>query len=179
MTNAWREHPAVEASSRTWADVVQLVHRQHGELANELARIPGLGGSAQLDVCLHVRRLMAVHEALERAVLTPLAGATHDLERVLRAAEQAEAGGVETEIAIAWKRVGVAFVHHVDVIGRAGVDDLHGDLDDRVRAEVAEVLRLWEGRADAYLGNEYDVMLDVALYRIAEASAAHDQEKHP
>jgi hypothetical protein len=52
----------------------------------------------------------------------------------------------------------------------AGVGALRGDLPAPEQAEVAEALRLWEGRGDAFLGNEYDVMLGVALDQVAEAA---------
>ena len=36
---------------------------------------------------------------------------------------------------------------------------------------MSEALRLWEGGGDAFLGNEYDAMLGVALDQIAMAAA--------
>ena len=172
-TAPWRDSPADETPPRSWAEVAALARRQHELLRRELDRIPDLGGSAQLDVCLHARRLLAAHEALEQAVVAARTGTgTHDLGREVRAAELAEVGGTEADVSAAWRRVGVAFVRHVQLVEGAGVGALRGELTPLEQAEVAEALRLWEGRGDAFLGNEYDVMLGVAIEQIAEAAAA-------
>ncbi len=172
MTTAhWYEGPTDETPPRSWGEVAALTRRQHEVLYDELARIPDLGGSAQLDVCLYTRRRLAVHAALEQAVVAARTGAdTHDLGREVRAAELAEADGPEDDVSAAWRRVRAAFVHHVELVEAAGVGALRGDLPAPEQAEVAEALRLWEGRGDAFLGNEYDVMLGVALDQIAEAA---------
>lgn len=168
----WREHPTDEPPPSTWAEVAALARRQHQVLHEELSRIPYLGGSAQLDVCLHTRRRMAAHEALEQAVMTARTGAdTHSLGREVRAAELAEVEGTEDDVSAAWRRVGAAFLRHVELVEGAGVGGRRGDLAPQEQAEVAEALRLWEGRGDAFLGNEYDVMLAVALDQMADAAA--------
>ena len=140
-------------------------------LHEELSRIPDLGGSAQLDVCLHVRRRMAAHEALEQVVTAHTGAGAHSLGREIRAAELAEVDGTQDDVSAAWRRVGVAFVRHVELAEGAGVGGLRGDLAPQEQAEVAEALRLWDGRGDAFLGNEYDVMLAVALDQLADAAA--------
>lgn len=171
-TASWREHPTDETPPSTWAEVAALARRQHQMLHEELSRIPDLGGSAQLDVCLHTRRRMAAHEALEQAVMTARSGAgAHSLGREVRAAELAEIDGTEDDVSAAWRHVGVAFLRHVELAEGAGVGGLRGDLAPQEQAEVAEALRLWEGRGDAFLGNEYDVMLAVALDQMADAAA--------
>lgn len=171
-TDPWREHLTRETSPRSWAEVAALVERQHRLLFDELSRIPGLTGLAQLDVCLHARRRLAVHEALEQAVVTARTGAgTHGLGREIRAAELAEAEGTEAVVSAAWRRLRAAFVRHVELVEAAGVGALTGELDPQERSEVAQALRLWEGEGDAFLGNEYDVMLGVALQQIVEAAA--------
>jgi hypothetical protein len=171
-TGPWREHLTGETPPRSWAEVAALAERQHRVLFDGLSRVPDLTGSAQLDVCLHARRRLAVHEALEQAVVTSRTGAdTHGLGREIRAAELAEATGTEAAVSAAWRRLRAAFVRHVELVEGTGVGALEGELDRRERAEVAEALRLWEGEGDAFLGNEYDVMLGVALQQIVEAAA--------
>jgi hypothetical protein len=170
-TGPWREAPTYEPPPATWAEVEALTRRQHELLLEEVSRIPDLGGSAQRDVCLHARRRMAAHAALEQAVTSRTGAPTHDLGREIRAAELAEAHSTEDDVAAAWRQVGVAFVRHIELAEGAVVGGLHGELTPREHAEVSEALWLWEGGGDAFLGNEYDAMLGVALDQIAEAAS--------
>lgn len=170
----WHDAPTDTAALSSWADVAALVRDQHAALDQELNRVPDLAGFALLDVCLHLRRTLAVHaaleSALESALATPATGAVDDLGRVVRAAEEAEARGDEAAVVTAWRRVRVAFVHHVDQVEATGPIDLAGRLDPAEAAIVAEAVRLWDGRGDASLGHEYDVMCAVAAARLTDAA---------
>ncbi len=166
MTESWREQELADDGS-TWNDVASVVERQHAELSEELGRIPALTGSARLDVSLHLRRRLAVHEALERVLLAPqLVDPLDDLRRVIAAAEGAEAGGDDADVAAAWVRARAAFVRHVEI----PVLPSHRDLSAAQRAVLDEAVRLWKDQGAAYLGNEYDAMLNLALQQLSEAA---------
>jgi hypothetical protein len=167
MTESWREQELAGDGS-TWDDVAAVVSRQHAELNEELGRIPTLSGSARLDVSLHLRRRLAVHEALERVLLAPpVADPLDGLRRVIAAVEGAEADGDDADVAAAWVRARAAFVRHVEV----SVSPSHGDLSAAQRAVLDEAVRLWEDGGDAYAGNEYDAMVNLALQQLAEAAS--------
>lgn len=169
MIDPWYQDPRLDAGPRTWSELVAVVRRQHAALEADLQRIRGLAGSAQLDVCLHARRTLAVHHSLERSLGLPHPGQV-GMGRLVRAAEDAEATGDAEAISAAWSRVRVAFVRHVDQQRSAGRTVPSGTLDDSRRAAVVAAERLWEGRADAALGHEYEVMIGVALDQIREAA---------
>ncbi len=166
MTESWREQELAGDGS-TWNDVAAVVDRQHAELSEALGRIPALTGSARLDVSLHLRRRLAVHEALERVLLAPqIVDPLDDLRRVIAAVEGAEAGGDDADVAAAWVRARTAFVRHVEV----SVSPSHGDLSAAQRAVLDEAVRLWDDGGNAYAGNEYDAMVNLALQQLAEAA---------
>ncbi|HEX5969217.1 MAG TPA: hypothetical protein VFY88_12120 [Intrasporangium sp.] len=167
MTESWREQELADGAS-TWDDVVDVVRRQHAELGEELLRISALTGSARLDVSLLIRRRLAVHEALEHVLVGPVtADPPGGLRPIVEAIEGAEADGDDADVAAAWVRARAAFLQHVE----ASVAPSNGYLSAPQRAVLGEAVRLWEGRADAYLGHEYDVMLNVALQQLSEAAA--------
>jgi hypothetical protein len=166
MTESWREQELAGDGS-TWNDVAAVVGRQHAELSEELGRIPALTGSARLDVSLHLRRRLAVHQALERVLLAPQAvDPLEDLRRVMGAAEGAEADGDDADVAAAWVRARAAFVRHVEIPGLPS----HGDLSAAQRAVLDEAVRLWKDEGAAYLGSQYDAMLNLALQQLAAAA---------
>ncbi|KRF29403.1 hypothetical protein ASG94_20690 [Nocardioides sp. Soil805] len=149
----------------------ELAHRlaaQHEELREEWCRVPRLHAGAREDVFLHARRRLAVHVALEHAVLGPrldsVREAEAELDREVVAAEGEEPESLGFDAACA--RVAVSFLRH-----SATVDEhvLAGVLPDDERQAVAAALALWDGAGDAYLGNTWSEMRETAVAQITRA----------
>jgi hypothetical protein len=154
--------------------VASLLRHQREELRGTVGRLPHLRGSAREDVFLRVRRLLAVHEALERRVVTPRAGGEESPSAApfVRAAEQADHESPDFDVACARM-----VASHLGPSPRhaPGRTDRPGDgLADEDRAVVGAAVRLWHGEGEAYLGNSYDEML-AAVEEQLDTSAEHGE----
>ncbi len=149
----------------TGDELAELLAIQHLELREAWCRVPLLHAGAREDVFLHARRRLAVHVALEHAVLgtrlEDLQGALVELDREVLAAEGEEPESLGFDAACA--RVAVSFLRHsatVDGLVMAGV------LPGPEREAVATAIALWDGVGDAYLGNTWDEMRETALAQL-------------
>jgi len=159
-------HPVV-----TGDEVIGLLGRQHAELRALLCRVPRLHDGAREDVFLRVRRLLAVHLELETVLVLPRLeavpdGFRPDEEIVAAEQEELESGGFASAMA----RVAVVFRRHVGVLGGVRLSD---QLSLREKEAVAAAVRLWDGRGDAYLGNNWTEMVAaVSGQLVSEADSA-------
>ena len=150
----------------TTVELVGLLREQHAELSRTLDRVPGLHGAAREDVFLQVRRLLAVHETLERMLVATGGGSPSSESRLAEGVAAAES--LDHESAAfdeAFARVVTAHLHHT----REQEQELTrriGALTEDDRARVVTAVRMWQGEGDAYLGNSYDEMLRAAAEQL-------------
>ena len=144
--------------------LVALLRERHEELGRTLTRVPELSGCAREDQFLRARRLLAVHETLERLLLdsdaVPEAGLGDDVAEV-------EALDHESpEFDAAYARVVRDHLARTDDHERR-LAERFGRLDEADRTRVATAIRMWHGEGDAYLGNTFAEMLDTAVEQLA------------
>lgn len=150
----------------TGEQLARLLATQHEELRDAWCRVSRLHAGAREDVFLHARRRLAIHVALEHAVLAPrlphVREEEAELDREVAAAEAEAPESLGFDAACA--RVAVAFLRHsatLDEVALAGV------LPDAEREAVTAALALWEGAGDAYLGNSWGEMRETAGAQLA------------
>ena len=162
-----------DAASATGADaptttgeLVGLLREQHEELSRTLDRVQDLHGAAREDVFLQARRLLAVHETLERMLVATGGGSPSGQSALGEGVAAAEALDHETAaFDEAFGRVIAAHLRHT----REQEQELThriGALSDDDRSRVATAVRMWQGEGDAYLGNSYDEMLRAAAEQL-------------
>jgi hypothetical protein len=176
MTVALPEHGA-GGSVATGEELADLLSVQHADLVDAWSRVSQLHACAREDVFLHARRRLALHLALERVVLGPRldpgasAGpgesplAAEPGEDVVAAEGAALEEGTESPgFDAASARVADLLRDHVAAQDRLV---LTGPLPDPDRRAVEVALALWDGAGDAYLGNTWSEMVEVARDQLA------------
>lgn len=146
----------------TTRELVQLLEEQHEELGRTLDRVPELHGAAREDVFLQARRLLAVHETLERMlVATGGAGPGEEssLAADVSAAERLDHESVAFDEAFA--RIVTGHLDHTREQAHELTRKIEA-LSDEDRARVVTAVRMWQGEGEAYLGNSYAEMLAAA-----------------
>lgn len=144
--------------------LVDLLHEQHVELVRTLDRVPKLSGCAREDVFLRARRLLAVHETLERLLVDRDAALDPGLGDDVAEVEALPHDSAEFETAYArvvrdhLARTQDHEQRLAERVGRLGEDD---------RTRVATAVRMWHGDGDAYLGNTFAEMLATAAEQLA------------
>lgn len=162
--------PGTHAPTTT-RELVSLLEEQHEELSRTLDRVPELHGAAREDVFLQARRLLAVHETLER-MLVATGGEGPDGGSSL-AEDVAAAEDLDHESAAFQTAFGRIVTGHLDHT-REQAHELTRKLEalsDEDRARVATAVRMWQGEGDAYLGNTYVEMLQAAEEQLASPEA--------
>ena len=157
----------VTAPPVTSDQLLSLLHEQHDELRWTLGRVHAFHGSAREDVFLQARRLLAIHETLER-VLAVTSG--HVRRPGSSVAEEIEAAEVMDHESAAFERAlaRVADAHDQHTLHQEpGLETFVRALDDDARTRVATAMRMWQGEGDAYLGNSYAEMLTTAEEQLA------------
>jgi hypothetical protein len=162
-------------------ELADLLSAQHADLLEAWSRVPQLHSCAREDVFLHARRRLALHLTLESVVLGPRLGEVAqdggpdphlqaDLDRDVVAAEAAAVeGGVECpEFDDACVQVGTVLLDHVAAQERVVMT---GQLPEADRRAVESAVALWDGAGDAYLGNSWTEMVEVAEDQLAPDGA--------
>lgn len=164
--------PGRSAGVSSCADLIALLGRQHDELRSMMVRLPQLQGAARMDVFLQIRRRLAVHEVIERLLVTPRAGDAAADEQLhvhqeIRTAELCDPDSLEFDAAYA--RVVVAHLHHAQVQEAEVFGGFVGELTPAEQAAAATATRLWVGEGEHYLGNTYLAMVATAQEELTQA----------
>ena len=163
----------------TGEELAELLSAQHADLREAWSRVPQLHGCAREDVFLHARRLLAVHVVLERVVLGPRLG---DVE-----GDRGPRGTCRPTSTGTWSRPSARPAR--TTTGRSRPTSrrrarasprrsrgtprpteqvrLTGPLPEADRQCVGSAVALWDGAGDAYLGNTWAEMVEVALAQVS------------
>ncbi|WP_457207500.1 hypothetical protein [Nocardioides sp. P5_C9_2] len=149
----------------TGEQLAELLSLQHEELREAWCRVPLLHAGAREDVFLHARRRLAIHVALEHAVLAPHLPHVRDVEAELDREVVAAEGETPESLGFdaACARVAVAFLRHSATLDEV---DLAGALPEAEREAVTTAVALWDGAGDAYLGNSWEEMRETAVAQL-------------
>ena len=176
MTAALPE-PGAERPVTTGEELAGLLSVQHSDLVDAWSRVSQLHACAREDVFLHARRRLALHQALEHVVLGPRLGpgagdgdgarplAVEPDDDVVAAEVAALDQGVESPgFDAASARVAALLRVHVEAQERLVMT---GPLPEPDRRAVEVAVALWDGAGDAYLGNVWTEMVEVARDQLA------------